>query len=99
MQDLVCLGQAAASALRRALAANPSPELRRRSEELLQRLPREGLVAPAAVQVLRALEVLEAINTQESREVLHRVAGGPADAEATHEARAALRRLRDHRRP
>jgi WD40 repeat protein len=97
--DLARLGRAAAGALRKALAGKPSAELKRRAEELLARLPDDGAVVPAAAQVLRALEVLEAVNSKESREILETVAGGPDDAEATHEARAALRRLRPRAAP
>jgi hypothetical protein len=98
-EDLARLGRAAAGALRKALAGKPSAELKRRAEELLARLPEEGVVVPATFQVLRALEVLEAINSKESREVLESVARGPDDAEATFEARAALRRLRGRTAP
>ena len=99
MDELARLGRAAAGALRKALAANPTPELRRRAQELLQRLPEEGTVVPATAQVLRGLEALEAINTKESREVLEAVAEGAPDAEATREARDALRRLGHNPRP
>jgi WD40 repeat protein len=96
-EELARLGRAAAGALRKALAGKPSAELKRRAGELLARLPDDGVLEPATAGVLRALEVLEAINSKESREILENVARGPDDAEATHEARAALRRLRPQR--
>jgi WD40 repeat protein len=90
--DLARVGRVAAPALGKA-ARSASAELRRRAEELLARLPDDGTVVPAPPQVLRALEVLEAIGSKESKEVLAAVAGGPGDSEATRRAREALARL------
>jgi WD40 repeat protein len=92
-EELARLGPAAAPALRKALRGEPSAELRRRARALLAKLPDGGELLPAEPQVLRALEVLERIGSPEAREVLRAVAGGSADAQATLEARAALRRL------
>jgi hypothetical protein len=43
--------------------------------------------------VLRALSVLEQMNTREARQVFQELAKGPAGARVTREARAALERL------
>ncbi len=91
--ELARMGREAESALRRGLDRSNSAELRRRARELLARLPPNGDLVPAPVQVLRALEVLEAIGSAESKEVLEGVAQGPADSEVAQRAREALQRL------
>ncbi len=91
--DLARLGRAAAPALRKAMQGKASLEARRRAQELLDKLPADGTIVPAPAQVLRAVEVLERIDSPESREVLHGLAAGPEDAQVTLEARAALARL------
>ncbi len=55
--------------------------------------PAEGS-APAQVQALRAVEVLEWVGTPEARKALERLAEGPAEAPLTKEARASLGRMR-----
>jgi WD40 repeat protein len=82
------LGYAAELALRQALAGKASPEARRRIERVLARLD-----GPAALQVIRAVEVLERAGTPEARAVLQAVAHGAAEARPTREAREALARL------
>jgi WD40 repeat protein len=96
MRRLRELGVKAVSALRRALAENPSAEFKRRIEELLtgiappvMRLP----VAGDSLRDVRAVEVLERIGTENARQLLRLLAGGPADARLTQEARAALDRV------
>jgi WD40 repeat protein len=92
-EELERLGRAAAPALRKALQGKPSPEMRRRAEELLDKLPEDGTIVPATAQLLRAVEVLERIDSPASREALRDLAAGPEDAQVTLEARAALSRL------
>jgi WD40 repeat protein len=85
------LGQQAEPALRTALVSNPSPEQRRRLEELLAAL--QGAPAPPAAEELRqlrALIVLERIGTPQARRLLQEVAQGPESARLTRQARAAL---------
>jgi hypothetical protein len=89
------LGQQAESALRAALASKPSPEKRRRIEELLaafQRAPSPP--APQELRQLRALIVLERIGTPEAQRLLEDVAKGPESSRLTHQARASLMCLR-----
>jgi len=85
-------GAAAGPALRRALAARPSPEARRHLEELVARLDGPSCPTPAALAAVRGVEVLERIGTPAARRLLEELArltpGGPSAAEA----RAALRR-------
>ncbi|MCI0460403.1 MAG: PQQ-binding-like beta-propeller repeat protein [Gemmataceae bacterium] len=91
-RELQKLGDLAEPALRRTLEANPSLEMRRRIEALLERA--EGPIsAPEPLRSLRAVEVLERIGTPEARRVLQRLADGEPEALVTREARAALQRL------
>jgi hypothetical protein len=85
--ELEKLGPAARPALQKSLKGQPPLELRRRIERVLERLPDERL------QAWRALEVLEHIDTPESRQLLEKLAAGPADAYLTKEAKAITRRL------
>ena len=92
MKALASLGKLAGPALRQALGSTPSPEARRRIEQLLERCEQ---AAPSAetLRSLRAIEVLEQINSPESRQVLEKLTKGPPSAEATREARAAFQRM------
>jgi hypothetical protein len=87
------LEQAAADAepaLLAALAAGPSPEVRKRIEAILE-LPRT-VRSPETLRQLRAIRVLEHVASPEARRLLRTLAGG-ADVHTTREARAALERL------
>jgi RNA polymerase sigma factor (sigma-70 family) len=90
--ELARLGPAAEPALRRALAARPALETRRRIEGLLK-----GLDSPEQLRRLRAVEALERAGTPEARRLLGALAGGAPEARLTKEARASLDRL--ERRP
>jgi WD40 repeat protein len=81
-----------APALEKALAAKPSPEPRRRLEELLQIVRRRQLPADT-VRALRAVEVLEAIGTPQAGQLLEELARGAPESRFTQEAKAALQRL------
>jgi hypothetical protein len=87
--ELEKLGEAAAPALRKALAGRPSPEVRRRAGQVLAKLD----AAPGRLRELRAVEVLERLNTPEAREVLRRLAGAGPEPPLARESAAALRRL------
>jgi hypothetical protein len=91
-QALEGLGEAAEPALRKALEAPASPEVRRRVEDLLERRGRQGLSAER-LRELRAVELLESIGTAEARQVLGVLAQGERQAGLTREAKAALERL------
>jgi WD40 repeat protein len=86
------LGDAAAGALRQALAKRPAAEVKRRLQELLKR-PGRPLVPPAALRAVRAVAVLEDVGTAEARRILDALAGGETEATLTREAKAALGRL------
>ena len=72
--------------LRKALADNPSAELRLRIEQILQKLD------PA--RPVRAVEVLEHIGSAEAIQLLAEFTQGTPDARLTQEAKASLERLR-----
>jgi hypothetical protein len=91
-QQLAQLHDRVAGELARALEAKPPPELRRRLEDLLQRVRRHQLPAET-VRALRAVEVLETIGTPQARQQLEDLARGVPAARLTREARAALVRL------
>jgi RNA polymerase sigma factor (sigma-70 family) len=92
MNELVKLDALAEPALRSALDKDPSPETRRRLEQLLAKL-----YGPApkgeSLRASRGIEALEHIATPEAREVLKQLAAGAAGAWQTREAKAALERL------
>jgi RNA polymerase sigma factor (sigma-70 family) len=74
--------------LEKALAAKPSPEVRRRLQDILSRPP-----TPQLLRQLRGMQVLECLGTPEARAVLRRLAGGLPDRVLTKEAQASLARL------
>ena len=74
------------------MAADPSPELKQRAGELLDKLGKPD-VSPEALRLRRAVEALERAGTPEARESLETLAKGRAEADVTEDARAALKRL------
>jgi WD40 repeat protein len=86
-KELAQLGEAAEPTLRQALAAKPSAEVRRRLEEFL-----EQIEALAVGRRSRAMEILEQIDSAESRRLLTALAHGAPGARLTVEAQAALDR-------
>jgi RNA polymerase sigma factor (sigma-70 family) len=93
-KELEKLGEKAAAACRSALTGNPSLELRRRLERLLEK-QEQGRVTPSLgrLRVLRALEALELAGTPDARRLLQKLADGDSEARITREAKAAFERL------
>jgi WD40 repeat protein len=89
-QELEALGEAAEPALRRSLQKRPSLEFRRRVERVLVSL---ALPSGDGLRALRAIEVLERIDTPEAKKLLAALARGAVEARLTHEAKASLERL------
>jgi RNA polymerase sigma factor (sigma-70 family) len=83
------LGLVAEPALRKALAKQPSAEVRRRAERLLEKLTK----VPPARRLQRAVSVLEHINTPAARQVLEALAHATPQTDVAREAKAALQRL------
>ena len=92
-RQLARMGERAGPALHEALARPGSLEFRRRIELLLAKL--DGVVRlPEERRALRATEALEHMATPEARALLRELVGGAPGMRLTHEARAALERLR-----
>jgi uncharacterized protein with WD repeat len=86
------LGRPAAAALREAREKSASAEVRRRGGNLLAELEESG-TPPEELRALRAVEVLEWLDTPEARRLLAQWAGGERGAVLTRAAAAALERL------
>ena len=91
-RDLAALGDLAGPAVRKALEGKPSPEARRRLEELVRRLggPVESM---EEARGLRGVEVLEHIGSADARRLLDELGKGAEGSRLTREAKAALGRL------
>jgi hypothetical protein len=89
---LAALGDLAAPALRKALAAGPSPETGRRLRELLDRLD-GARPSPETVRQIRAVEALESIGNRAARRLLAQLAAGSPATRLAQEARVSLGRL------
>jgi hypothetical protein len=91
--ELEQLGELAEPILRQTLTARPSLEVRHRVEQLLNRLEEKEWVPPAEeLRGLRALVVLERINTLRTQHILAALAAGAPGSRLTREAGAALQR-------
>jgi hypothetical protein len=90
-RELERLGDAAGLALRDAQKGNPSPEFRKRVEQLLRKLDDEP--SPERLRAVRAVETLELIGTPEACRLLADLAKGAPEDRLTREARGSLHRL------
>jgi WD40 repeat protein len=91
-EELARLGELAEPAMRKALLGRPGLEVCRRLEQRLQDLSGPETSLPR-LQALRAVQVLERINSPESRRLLMELAAGTPQARLTREAKASLERL------
>jgi dipeptidyl aminopeptidase/acylaminoacyl peptidase len=92
MRRLEDLGASTKRALGETLEDDPSPEVRRRIEELLARLE-EPSSANDRLRPLRAIKVLEQIGTPDAKKLLDTLTKGRPEAAVTKEAMSALKRL------
>jgi WD40 repeat protein len=90
--ELEQIGEAAIPLLRKALEGDPTPEARKRIEELLRKTD-SGAPRGELLRSLRVVEVLECIGTPDAKSVLKALAKGTPDASLTRSAEAALDRL------
>jgi hypothetical protein len=91
-EELESMGTAAVPGLEKALESNPSLEVRRRLEPLLEKI--SGFLTDAnALRAIRGVEILEHLGTSEARRVLAGLAQGPAEAPLTREGKMSLQRL------
>jgi RNA polymerase sigma factor (sigma-70 family) len=88
MRELEQHGEAVEGTLHKVLEDRPSLETRQRVKLLLAKL-----TSGDRLRRLRAVEVLEHLDSVESRHLLEALAGGAAEARVTQEAKASLRRL------
>jgi hypothetical protein len=89
-RELQKIAEMTLPAPRKVLAGKASLEMRRRVEQLVDKLePLDG----ERLRSIRAVETLEHIGSPEARKVLLRMAQGASGARQTDEARAALHRL------
>jgi tricorn protease-like protein len=91
-RELEALGEEAGPALRKALAGPASLEMGRRLQTLVAKLDALGF-HPERLRAVRALRVLEDLDTPATRKHLAELAAGVADDLLTREAGAALARL------
>jgi hypothetical protein len=91
-RELERLHELAGPALRKALAAQPSAEARRRIEGLLE-AHAKPLGHPESLRAMRAVEMLELAGYPEARRLLGSLAKGAPEARLTQEAKASLERL------
>jgi WD40 repeat protein len=90
---LAKLGELAVPALREALRDKPSPEVRKRLEELVKVKHVETRTLSAEeLRIWRAIDVLERLGTAEARELLKALVAGAPGALSTTAAQTALRR-------
>jgi hypothetical protein len=92
-KELKELGKAVEPVLRKALAASPSAEVRKRLEELCAGV-RDTKLTPEMLRQMRAIQVLERIGSTEAQEFLAVLAEGPPWARPAQDARAASERLK-----
>jgi WD40 repeat protein/beta-lactamase regulating signal transducer with metallopeptidase domain len=90
--NLFKVGEQAVPALRNVLTSQPAIEMRKRVEELLDKLA-GGKLTTEQLRLVRAVEVLEWMGTPEARQVLQALARGAPGALPTLQAQAALERL------
>lgn len=90
--ELAILGPQAIPYLRRALAKKPPLEIMRRCRNLLAHVPCAGRL-PQRRRPIRAIEVLERMDSEEACRLLKVLAEGDPAADQTREAKAAHARL------
>jgi hypothetical protein len=92
MGELHALGERLAPILKKALAASPPVETRKRLEELHGKMTSATLQGDR-LRLIRTVEVLEHIGTPEARQLLRDLSGWGSETPLTTQARAALERL------
>jgi hypothetical protein len=91
MRELALAGANAAEALQQALKNSPSAEVKRRVEDLLARLKKDG--DSQRLRFVRAVEVLERIGSPQAKDVLRSLAGQSLPPDLREEVQASLSRL------
>jgi hypothetical protein len=91
-RQLAAFGESAVPAVRKRLGQGVSLEVRRRARTFLDQFDRREL-SPIRLRQVRAIELLEGIDTPAAKKLLAELADGAAGAPLTLEAAAALARL------
>jgi WD40 repeat protein len=91
-KELMEIAEFAEPAVRKALAAKPTPEARQRLERVIKAVE-TSTPPPEQMRLLRALEALENAGTTEAIRLLETVATGAPEARLTREAQSSLARL------
>jgi hypothetical protein len=92
--ELEKLGEGAGRFYREALVRNPSPEVRRQLDRLMEKLKQgKRILSPKYLQIERANEVLELAASPDARKLLENLAAGAPEARLTQHAKASLQRL------
>ncbi len=99
MRELAALGELAIPALRRVQSGRPSLEVRKRVEGLLAKWEEKRPSPAERLRPLRAIEVLQSIDTAEARQFLEALTRGAPQARLTREAKASLERLARYSAP
>ena len=89
-KELERTGDSVLPALRKGLAGKSSLEMRRRIEQLVERLE---TITSERLRIVRAIEALEYAATPQARRLLEALAHGAPGALQTHEAKSSLNRL------
>ncbi|HLW68660.1 MAG TPA: WD40 repeat domain-containing protein [Gemmataceae bacterium] len=89
--ELARLGDDGQPFFQNALKNHPAPEARRRLYELMERTGERYLTAEK-LRVIRAIELLDRLDSPTTREVLQHLAQGPVNSPITREARWSLMR-------
>lgn len=90
-------GERVASSLRAELKAKPSPEKRKRIEEVLAALDATSTLSGESLRALRAVQVLERIGSAEAQQLLNKLSHGVESARLTQAANESLTRLKKRR--
>lgn len=88
-RELIRLGPAAIGAVRDTLATTKSREVKRRAEEIISRSDTSAVTLEELL-LSRGVEIVQRIDTAESRRLLETWADGPTGALLTQEAKGAL---------
>src|SRR5262249_26262147 len=91
-RELEKLGDLAETALRKVLQRQPRLEMRRRVEQLLEKLEKRVLDSET-LRSARALETLERIGTEGAKQIAESLSQGARGSWLTEDARATLARL------
>ena len=87
------MGEPIAGALRQALAADVSFEVRARLGKLLKSLKDQATLSPEFVRVFEAVELLEQVDTAEAQAALRTLAKESLESRVLREVRGAVERM------